>query len=225
MRAGERVSSLSFVSTLTTSIPFPRHSFIYSLTIFSHHLSSQLLCDFSFHFSSNFSVCFQFSILISIWLFCPFVPWPRVASPLSVERLRKFGNASPRPPTTGPILLARNAQSSSVKKLNGSKFKRKLVAISESKSNSHVNSTTTTTPGNGGPDSAVETRKDEYNSSTTSCPPCETGDGEGGGQTIGFVTEWINAYIFLARKFRGCFGCWCCWGWRCSALSSCPNYM
>lgn len=220
MRASERVSSLSFVSTLTTSIPFPRHSFIHSLSIFSHHLSSQLLCDFSFHFSSNFSVCFQFSILISIWLFCPFVPWPRVASLLSVERLRKFGNASPRPPTTGTILLARNAQSSSVKKLNGSKFKRKLVAISESKSNSHVNSTTTT-PVNGGSDSAVETRKDEYNSSTTSCPPCETG----GGQTIGFVTEWINAYIFLARKFRGCFGCWCCWGWGCFALSSCPNYM
>lgn len=62
----------------------------------------------------------------------------------------------------------------------------------------------------GGPDSAVVegTRKDEDNSSTTSCPPCETVGGEGGAEgrgspTIGFVTDWINAYIFLARKFRG----------------------
>lgn len=127
--------------------------------------------------------------------------------------MKKFGNAI----TPGAIVV-KNAQSS-LRKLNGNKFKRKL-AEARSFGNDHANGTfalanhsSSTGVVVGGDDVVVlRARGGEGGGgvgaavSPTSCPPCDTEGAEGkvnaGNQTIGFVAEWISAYIFLARKFR-----------------------
>lgn len=124
-------------------------------------------------------------------------------------------------------IIVKNAQSSgsslSARKLSGNKFKRKFIEMKSRGSSStttashdyddDVNTTTLAAiakmpaqPSLHHP--AWGTRRDNdstststANGTTTSCPPCDSVE-EGGGriQTIGFVTEWINAYIFLASK-------------------------
>lgn len=115
-------------------------------------------------------------------------------------------NAHPPPPPTS---------SWPPKKVSGNKFKRKFIETKSRSSGSGSSATThpvnTTldavehTPVNHpvwGTKTIDGTEEDGNSTATTvSCPPCEEPTHRH--QTIGFLTQWINAYIFLARKFLG----------------------
>lgn len=111
---------------------------------------------------------------------------------ISVERVRKFDIAIP--PTMASAVLLRNALSASVRKLKESKHKRKLVVLEPKLSKNHVNGSLVI---QSDPESALG-EEEGREGSTTSCPP--PAPEKKAIPPIGFVTEWITAYIFLARK-------------------------
>lgn len=129
--------------------------------------------------------------------------------------------ASPTTKTAGPIII-KNAHPSSwpAKKLTGNKFKRKFIETksrsSSSTATTPVNTTLdaiaptpvnhpvwgTKTKGDGNQDKDYEYDNSTTGATTTMCPPCLV-EPDYKEPAIGFLTDWINAYIYLARKFVG----------------------